>query len=728
MSKKVKEKVWYLPNPLTTEGLARFNKEHLLPCSEPWQKSVIAVFEKAHDARDIVLVSREMEITLASHIYIDKNYNLGLDKFFIENYPDTFKNAMKLAFRYYLDYSKKSEQEHPHFSELLELIAKREEWQEFHRCCMKLIEGYNRFERQVRETWEKIKDEVNFEKAIMAVNILYVREFLSGFNKMHEVGFKNKESFLNAASLYLAKTNKYLKKSIDHNLWEDESRLTREMDNSFTDLLKDRELLDKIYTHIIMIMNLQGFRYGICDSFIFDETFNRKSFTYNEQDDKMCDLKNFVLREYYKAIGLDYMVSYVKNSEEKYPDLSNSSHWVHAESYCVIRPLLMHYFGIEEQFTYNKKVYNLLKLIDDKQLFSSFYRDYHLLEWRKFFSNYPPGMSFEEILLKFVMLKSYIERKHRFLIDIRRFSELPRESNADCFRLFSTDIGQETGEPQIDLKLYNTFHYAQSDLCVVFPYIRATNEAGYISLLNFLRKSNKDNKKEAQRIENTVAQQFKDCPIFFGIEPIVDKKFEFQGEDGEIDVAIYKDKTLILIEVKSTYMIILFKERFQHEKNLIYAGHQLNKAIKALKTKPELLAEVAGDSNVKFDELRIETLIVSTSFEFDNQRFSGHRKISLLELMVCLHNDAIHLIITSPVLQSPEVRELCKKYESNPNKYDLNEIRFRLEHLGTNFDSSELWEDFSLYDNIKNPTMEDFLKALNSNIWEKVLPYWQEKL
>jgi hypothetical protein len=202
-----------------------------------------------------------------------------------------------------------------------------------------------------------------------------------------------------------------------------------------------------------------------------------------------------------------------------------------------------------------------------------------------------------------------------------------------------------------------------------------------------------------------VAQQFKDFPVFSDAKITTNEEFE----NGEIDVAIYKDNILILIEVKSTYGIINFEERFVFEKHLIYAGHQLNKAINALKTDAKLLAKITGDSGVKFSQLRLETLIVGTSFEFDNKRFSGHRKISLLELMVCLHNDALYLI---------DIDEVCKGLTNNAERMIDETEGFEI--------GKKIGEELSFYN--KNPTIDDFFKALNSNIWEKILPYYQKKL
>ncbi|MDR0468190.1 MAG: hypothetical protein LBG67_04995, partial [Campylobacteraceae bacterium] len=89
MSKKKKE--FYFKQPLTKEQLAYFNSHEEMP-SKAWQGSIFDVFKEADSD---ILNSREMEIALASHIFLDKSYDLKLDKFFIEKYPDTLKNAAK---------------------------------------------------------------------------------------------------------------------------------------------------------------------------------------------------------------------------------------------------------------------------------------------------------------------------------------------------------------------------------------------------------------------------------------------------------------------------------------------------------------------------------------------------------------------------------------------------------------------------------------------------------
>jgi len=330
MSKKKKE--FCFEQPLTKEQLAIYNKDCEFMPKNIWQVFLNIVKEADSD----ILNSREMEIALASHISLDKSYDLELDKFFIENYPDILKNAMKLAFKYYLKPEK-----HPHFEELLNLIKEKPEFSDFHRVCCSLKERYDSKSRAVDESYEKIK-EVDFEKAVVAVNILYIREFLPYFDDI-QLGndyYKYLQNyFLDAASDYLMKVHKSCKPN--RALWEAKKELPISIlfPHSKHILTKDEELLDKINkhfqkitiallnediellnkidSHIKAIEDYRDFRYSECESFIFDKNFTEEPpYTTNKEDDVLCELKNATLVNYYAMINIKQSLkSYVSSKK-----------------------------------------------------------------------------------------------------------------------------------------------------------------------------------------------------------------------------------------------------------------------------------------------------------------------------------------------------------------------------------------------------------------------------
>jgi len=713
-----------MPNPLTLEWLARFN-EHYPMSWNIWQG--YGVLDLLKENEGDVLNSREMEIALASHIYIDKEYNLEIDKFFIKSHPNTYKNAMKLAFRHYLDYrGKKTEQEHPHFSKLLELIKEEKGWQEFYEICIELKTKYNILKKETYETWERIKD-VPFEKAIMAVNILHIRGFWKYFDRIEQnyddiLTIQN--SFIKAANDYLNHSKEY--KRQDSFLWKNMEQLFMKGFHYFMNLLEDSILLDKIYIHIQKIGDLQQFRYSICESFIFDKIFEydieKKKYSYNNNDDVLVNLKNRVLNEYYRGMNFEKISEYMIEETMKHPDYSRFTHATKAQAMYVDYPLLTHYYGISPEFTYLEQTYDLLEILWFNGLLCTCYHTIHAKEMCYFLKRYEK-LSFEENLKNFIMQAELWRDKNRLPIDVRTFANLAEcggGTNGSVFRILSTDISNNF--QSINLGLSSILHYKDSELCMTFPYIKATNNTTSLSLLNLLKKSRNDDKsgeqkrKESEKVEENIANMFLYFPAFKNAKMIRNKKYEYNGNKGEIDLIIYKDNTLFLIEIKSTFGILTFDERHKHEKQLMYAGHQLERAKNAIKNSHDLLIDITDEPKISLNEVKLETLIVSTSFEFDNEKFSGHRKISLLELMVYLHNDAFYLIMTSPKIISPELYE---KALSNPKEIEPNEIYSKINKLNL--------RELSLY-NTDNPTIVDFLKALNSNIWEKILPYWQEKM
>jgi hypothetical protein len=655
------------------------------------ERDVVSEFKKILNKE--VFLSREMEIAFANHIRLKENFNAELDKFFIENYPETLKNAMKLAFRYYLGDDIYDKSMHPHFQDLLNLIREKLEFSGFYKICCSLKKEFDTKAKIVKDTWGKIKG-IRFEKAIIAVGILHLREFLPYFDKILEQEpetLKYEECFLKSISIYLDKTKEHWKPNYD--LWKNESKWWCEIGRYSGEVIKDKGSLEKINDHIKAIMVWHAFRYSDCESFIFDKTFDYNTKKYDNEDDILCNMKNLVLLEYYQARNWNNIEQYLERSKKEHPNFSEVSHITNANSLYVHTFLLMEYFGIKSQFSYDNKTYNLPELITEKEILTCCYLNSHLKELQDY-QNKP----LEEVF-RYIFNVLHYEQKNRFPVEIRNFLELANILKLDKnnFRLLSTDISDE--KSRINLTLYNMFHCGQSDLCITFPYIRATANSGYLDLLNLLKRGSKneqnERKDEAKQIEKNVAKLFEKCPIFANAKITIGEEFE----NGEIDVAIYKDKILILVEVKSTYGIVSFDERFIYEKKIIHAGHQLNKAINALKENEELLASITRD-NIKFDELKIEAIIISTSFEFDGKKFQGHKKLSLLELMVLLCNDTYDLICFAP--------KIVKQFKNDPNS--IPNVSY-----------------LSFY-NTENPSIEDFLKALNSNIWEKILPYWKEML
>ena len=118
------------------------------------------------------------------------------------------------------------------------------------------------------------------------------------------------------------------------------------------------------------------------------------------------------------------------------------------------------------------------------------------------------------------------------------------------------------------------------------------------------------------------------------------------GNAGEVDVICARDGTVLVLEVKSTYLRRSQQDAWQHETTTLRkAGQQLQRKM------PVVQLALANDSGLA-QQLGVETggpsaricgWIVDTSIECDHQRFGGFLKISLEELLIALRDDR-HLL------------------------------------------------------------------------------------
>jgi Holliday junction resolvase-like predicted endonuclease len=119
-----------------------------------------------------------------------------------------------------------------------------------------------------------------------------------------------------------------------------------------------------------------------------------------------------------------------------------------------------------------------------------------------------------------------------------------------------------------------------------------------------------------------------------------------EGNAGEVDVICARDDTVLLLEVKSTYLRSTQQDAWLHETSTLrQAGQQLHRKVaalqKALSNDSELVQRLGLKAGVAAPT--ICGWIVDTSIECDHQRFGGFLKLSLEELLIALRDDR-HLL------------------------------------------------------------------------------------
>jgi hypothetical protein len=111
------------------------------------------------------------------------------------------------------------------------------------------------------------------------------------------------------------------------------------------------------------------------------------------------------------------------------------------------------------------------------------------------------------------------------------------------------------------------------------------------------------------------------------------------GNAGEVDVICARDNTVLVLELKSTYLRRSRQDAWQHETTTLRkAGRQLHRKVaavqQALTDQPELAQALGVEMGAPATTLC--GWIVDTSIECDHQRFGGFLKLSLEELLIPL--------------------------------------------------------------------------------------------
>jgi Holliday junction resolvase-like predicted endonuclease len=118
------------------------------------------------------------------------------------------------------------------------------------------------------------------------------------------------------------------------------------------------------------------------------------------------------------------------------------------------------------------------------------------------------------------------------------------------------------------------------------------------------------------------------------------------GNAGEVDVICARDGTVLVLEVKSTYLRRNQQDAWQHETTTLRkAGQQLQRKVAAVQLAlgaesglvPELACQLGLDAGAPTSQMY--SWIVDTSIECDHLRFGGFLKISLEELLIALRDD-----------------------------------------------------------------------------------------
>lgn len=209
-------------------------------------------------------------------------------------------------------------------------------------------------------------------------------------------------------------------------------------------------------------------------------------------------------------------------------------------------------------------------------------------------------------------------------------------------------------------------------------------------------------------LEQNMANLFKNAG--FGAKA----SHEYDG--GEIDTIAYKENTLFLLELKTTYVEenIMSSQSYELLKFNALASDQLERATKYVKENYlELTLNKELNITCSLNELKIKRLIISNVFDGDGSHFTDlSGKISLLELAVILRNELDDLYI------SQEAKVINKIDMEIPLNTALSMMNTHSKDKKTN--SVEYTKaDGDLWSNSDSPSAEDFITAIEENkVWK----------
>lgn len=183
------------------------------------------------------------------------------------------------------------------------------------------------------------------------------------------------------------------------------------------------------------------------------------------------------------------------------------------------------------------------------------------------------------------------------------------------------------------------------------------NSTAAINNLRRLGARRNEARAETQRIETQLGAMLESR----GFKVVLNWNPPVGSDDnaGEVDVICARDGTVLVLEVKSSYLRRSQQEAWQHETTTLrQAGYQLHRKVaavqNALANQPEFV-QILGLENCAINCLC--GWIVDTSIECDHQRFSGFLKLSVEELLIALRDDRNLLHdpggIFTPAVSSP---------------------------------------------------------------------------
>ena len=202
------------------------------------------------------------------------------------------------------------------------------------------------------------------------------------------------------------------------------------------------------------------------------------------------------------------------------------------------------------------------------------------------------------------------------------------------------------GEPGLAPELFERPILKMGQTLLQLPWIVAVQNNSTAAINNLRRLGARRNEaaSETRRVEQSLGGlfEYREYTVLANWHPPVG---DF-GDAGEIDLICARDGTVLVLEVKSTYLRRSQRDAFVHATTTLRkAGLQLRRKVqavqRALLAAPEFAAKLGVD--LSHTTPPVQGWIVDTSIESDHQRFHGFLKVSIEEVLIALRDER-HLL------------------------------------------------------------------------------------
>ncbi len=189
------------------------------------------------------------------------------------------------------------------------------------------------------------------------------------------------------------------------------------------------------------------------------------------------------------------------------------------------------------------------------------------------------------------------------------------------------------------------------------------NSTAAINNLRRIGARRGESTEENRRIEERLARQFESrgFTVALNWNPPSDDP----ANAGEVDLICARDGKVLVIELKSTYIRRTQRDAWLHAATTLRkAGRQVQRKVAAVDRALASNSALATLLHLKVEGSGPGTIgwIVDTSIEHDHQRFSGHLKVSLEEVLIALRDD--HGLLNDPARLLGNTKGLGTRGES----------------------------------------------------------------